>query len=237
MEKQAKSKKTSFKKNFALVRALIAVILAVVLLAVSGFAVIDLIAGPTEVTDGSTLTAGQYVQIDVSYVMDIIGSESDASGNVVAYYAVVPVGNQFVAVRFPAAQYDEFEELKTETNNYLTGASSSMSYHILVSGQTTDNITTVDRLLSQWYDDNSEWMISSSVIAEVDNGYTYLCAVTVQADRAGNLSYGAAVAVSIIAALLIVYAIVELVLILAGVYNPKTAKTAKAPKEKKEPAP
>lgn len=237
MEKQAKSKKTSFKKNFALVRALIAVILAVVLLGVSGFAVIDLLAGPTEVTDGSTLASGQYVQIDVSYVMDIIGSESDASGNVVAYYAVTPVGNQFVTVRFPASQYEEFAQLATETSNYLTGTSSSMSYHIIVSGQTTENITTVDRLLSQWYDSNSEWMISSGVIAEVSDGYTYLSAVTVEADRVGTLSYGAAIALSVIAAVLIVYAVIELVLILTGVYNPKKAKKAKSPKEKKAPAP
>ncbi|MCD7768623.1 MAG: hypothetical protein LUH36_00675, partial [Oscillospiraceae bacterium] len=159
MEKQVKTKKNTSKKTFALIRALIAVVLAVVLLAVSGFAVIDLIAGPTEVTDGSTLAAGQYVQIDVSYVMDIIGSESDASGNVVAYYAVTPVGNQFVAIRFPASQYEEFAGLTTETSDYLTGASSSMSYHIIVAGLTTDNITTVDRLLAQGYDSNSEWMV------------------------------------------------------------------------------
>ncbi|MCD7844718.1 MAG: hypothetical protein LUG57_02465 [Oscillospiraceae bacterium] len=240
MEKQAKTKKTSSKKTFALIRALVAVLLAVILLAASGLAVINLLAGPTEVTDGSALTAGQYVQIDVSYVMDIIGAENDASGNPVAYYAVTPVGNQFVAIRFPASQYDEFAQLTTETNNYLTGTSSAMSYHIIVSGQTTDNITTVDRLLTQWYDSNSEWMISAGVIAEVSDGYTYLSAVTVQADRVGSVSYGAAIALTIIAALLIVYAVVELALILAGVYNPdyrKKAQKAKAPKEKKEPAP
>ncbi len=232
MEKNAKSKK-NFAKTFAVIRCAVALVLALVLLLVSGCAVGDLLSSATEVTDAAALEAGDYVQLDISYVMDIIGTETGAGGNVKAYYVIAPVGNQFVVIRVPASQFDDFSNLYTETINYLNGYSTSMSYHIIITGTTEENSLAVDRLLAQWYYANCDTMVSGGMIAEVDDGYTYLSTVTVKADQVGNVSYVAGMVLSILMAVLVVYAVVEAFLIVGGAYNRKKTPKAKAPKEKK----
>lgn len=240
------------KKTFALIRAAAAVAAAVILLACSGFAFVDLLGSPQAVDDGSQLSDGDYVQADLAYIMDICGVEKTESGKEVAYYAIAPIGNEFVVIRFPASEYDSVLVLKGDTLNFLKGQSDSMSFHILVTGKTVETPVSVDRLLTQWFSENAEWMSQSGVIGAVEDYSQYLCAYTIEADRAGSVSYGAAVAMSVIALILVVYAVVELVCILAGVYNKKPggkgkkaagekaakkAGTPKAPEPVKAPEP
>jgi hypothetical protein len=59
----------------------------------------------------------------------------------------------------------------------------------------------------------------------------------IEADQVGRVSYGTALTLSVVAAVLVAYALVELVLILTGVYDPKAKKTAKTAKAAKAEPP
>jgi hypothetical protein len=215
------------KKTFALVRAVAAGILAVVLVACTGFAAVDLLTGPTEVTQGSDLAAGDYVQADLTYIMDVCAVEKTSGGKAVAYYAVAPVGNQFAVVRFPADEFDSMIALEEDTLNFLQGVSSSMSFHLVVTGATAQTDDTTAALLSQWFDDNASWMSQSGVISAVEDYSEYLCPVMIQANRVGSVSYTTALTLSILALVLLVYGAIEIICLTTGVYNGVSAPTKK----------
>jgi hypothetical protein len=212
------------KKTFALARAVTAVILAVVLLGCTGFAFVDLLGGADQVTQGSDLIAGDYVTADLTYIMNVCGVEKTASGKEVAYYAVAPVGNQFAIIRFPASEFDTMTDLATDTMNFLEGVSSSMNFHLIVTGTAAQTDDTTAALLSQWFEDNASWMSQSGVISAVDDYSSYLCPVMIQADQVGSTGYNTALALSILALVLVVYAVVEVICLATGVYSEKKEK-------------
>jgi len=91
------------RKTMTIWGAICALALAVLLLACTGFGALRLLRGPEAVTEGKALEDGTYVSVDLAFVMDVIGVERNASGVETAYYAVSPVGDTFVLVRFPAS--------------------------------------------------------------------------------------------------------------------------------------
>jgi hypothetical protein len=225
------------KKKFAWIRALAAVILAVAILAGTGFGFVDMLRGGQEVSQGADLESGCYVQVDLPYIMDICGVEKSSSGKAVAYYAIAPVGNEFAVIRFPASSYEEILQLETETLDFLKGISSTMTCHMKTVGQTVEISEAASELLQSWFEDNASWMSQSGVISAVEDYDEYLCPVMIEADQVGRVSYGTALTLSVVAAVLVAYALVELVLILTGVYDPKAKKTAKTAKAAKAEPP
>jgi hypothetical protein len=223
------------KKVFALIRAAAAVILAVVQLACTGFAFVYMLDGVQEVSQGSELVSGDYVQADLTYIMDVVGVERTESGKEVAYYAVAPVGDQFAIVRFPADEFEDMTALEADTMDFLEGISSRMNFHMVVKGSTAELSDTVSELLSQWFEDNASWMSQSGVIAAVENYSDYLCPVMIQANRIGSMSYTAALWLSIGALALVIYAMVEIICLTTGVYNVKLEKKNKEKKPARVP--
>ncbi len=213
------------KRGFAILRAAAAVVAAAVILFATGFAIARVIRGGETVTDTSALVNGAFVEIDAVFIMDIVGEERNAGGDITAYYAIVPVGDQFVTVRFPASWQDSIVTLRDASMAYLTGESSTMPYHILVTG-TGRTLTdeSVAQLTVDWFNENGARMVESGVIAEVDDYSVYLCPVLLDADRVGNVSVTAAVTLSVIAGVLLVYAVVEFTLVGVGVYGKKESR-------------
>ncbi len=209
-------------KMFRTASALLAVsalIAAVILLACTGFAFTDLLRSPAAVTQGADMTPEAYVTADVSFVMDICAVERDGNGEAKAYFAIVPVGDQFVLVRFPADDYDHFASLEAATRSFLRGVSSDMGFHLAVTGMTRQPPNEAAALLAQWFEDNASWMSQSGVIGAVEDYETYLGAVMIDSGTVGSVSYPSAVAMTLIAALLIVFAVVEIVFFCAGRYD------------------
>lgn len=216
------------KTVFALARIGAALLAAVILLACTGWAFVELISAPQTVTQGAELSDGAYVTADLRFVMDICGVERDVrSGEPVAYLAIAPVGDQFVIVRFPAKDYDAYAALEAETQGYLRGTQRSLSYHMSATGTAKTMDEDTAQLLADWFNENAEWMSRSGLIAAVENYSTYLCVYQIDTGAVGSVSTGTAVTLSLIAAALIAYAVVEAFVLAVRVSRPKPEKKYK----------
>lgn len=212
------------KRTFAIVRAVAAVVLAAGLLFVSGFAPGLLMRDPEPVTDGSELKNGAYVSARLEYIMDICGVERGVGGRIRAYYAIAPIGNKFVMVRFPAADGDNITALETGTRAFLLGQNSSMDFSLSVTGMVTGMDEALAQLFADWFNENGDWMSRAGVISQVNNYGDYLSGMVIDAGRVGNVSRPAAIGMSIGAAVLLVYAVAELCLVSAGKYGGRKEK-------------
>ena len=212
-------KPTDKRRIFALVRAGLAVVLAVILLAATGFAAADLLRGPVPVTEGAALQAGTYVQVDIRHIMSCFAVERDAKGSALAYYGAVPLGTRFVAVRFSQRQLADAALIESETEDFLTGARDTMSVHFIAAGRVRPMGDDLSPYFDQWFEENVPWMTAAGVIADIDDPALYLSDMIIEADRVGTVDYGWAVGLSVAAGVLLVYAVVELTLILAKVYD------------------
>lgn len=214
-------------KIFALCRMGVALVIAVVLLAVTGFGFVPMLTDPVEVTDGTQLADSSYVSCDLSYVMTVCGEEVKENGDVVAYYAIAPIGNRFVVLRFPAELHSDVLSMTDATLAYLGGESSVMKIHMPVEGMVSQGSVAVYSLLSQWFESNKEWMSNAGVVGASPLAEDYLVSEVIEVDRLGALSGEYTVALSVLALLLVVYAVVELCFM-------GKKKDAPAKKEKKE---
>ena len=215
------------KKTFAWMRAAAAVLLAAILLAVTGFAFVDMLAGPGTAADGVAMETGAYRQADVSFVMDIVGVEKNAAGKEVAYYAVSPVGSSFMMIRYPAGDLEALQSLAEETRQFLEGESLTMDFHMIVTGVVEPAGNTVQGMLAEWFAENVDWMTAAGVIPQQEDYSAYLSAYTIQAGTVGSMRYAPALVLTILAALFVVYALVEMGRILCGAYDKKSKKTKK----------
>lgn len=223
-------KKRNIRRTWALIRAAAAVVVAVVLLAATGFAVTDLAAGPRFVFQSASLRDGDYVQLDVQYVMSVFAVERSDAGEAEAYYAAVPVGSQFVTVRFSQKQFDSVTAMDAATEDFLTGRQDTMSFHLITVGRVRPLGEDIAPYFRQWFDENEAWMTASGVIAQIDDPSRYLSGLVVEADRVGTMDYSWALGLSITAGVLLVYAVAELVMVLAEVYDqPVKAKRKPVP--------
>ena len=217
-------------KIFALCRMGVALVIAVVLLAVTGFGFVPMLTDPVEVTDGTQLADSSYVSCDLRYVMTVCGEEVKENGDVVAYYAIAPIGNRFVVLRFPAELHSDVLSMTDATLAYLGGESSVMKIHMPVEGMVSQGSVAVYSLLSQWFESNKEWMSNAGVVGASPLAEDYLVSEVIEVDRLGALSGEYTVALSVLALLLVVYAVVELCFM--GKKKETAAKAEK--KEKKE---
>ena len=215
------------KKTFAWIRAAAALVLALVFLAVTGFAFVDILAGPASIADGAVVEEGAYLKADVMFVMDIVGVEKNAVGKEVAYYAVSPVGSSFMMIRYPLADSLAVQGLEEDTRKFLAGESLDMAFRVIVTGVAEPADDTVSGMLAEWFGENVDWMVAAGVIPQLEDYSAYISPYVLRAGTVGSVSYGAALALTVLAALLVVYAIVEAVLVFGGVYNKKPRKKHK----------
>ena len=217
-------------KVFALCRMGVALVIALVLLAVTGFGFVFMLGGPAEISDGTELADNSYVSCDLNYVMTVCGEEVKENGDVLAYYAIAPVGNRFVVLRFPAELHSDVLSMTDATLAYLGGESSVMKIHMPVRGMVSGGSVDVYSLLSQWFENNKEWMSSAGVVGAEPLAENYLVTEVIEVDRLGAMSGEYTVALSVLAMLLVIYAVVELCFM-----GRKKAASAKAEK-KEQPA-
>lgn len=213
-------KKGNKKLVFAAIRAAIALVIALALVIVSGFAFVYQLGGATEVTDGAQLDGNSYVSADIKWVMDVVGTEtSRASGKVLYYYVVAPVGNRFTLLRVSADQLEDVQALKAETTALLVGESKAMTIHMPVRGMVAQAEQGAYSLLNSWFNDNIEWMTIAGVVGEEPSAADYLVDECILVDQVGAFGEGLSAVLSIAAALFVLYALVECALMAAGHYK------------------
>lgn len=213
-------KKGNKKLVFAAIRAAIALVIALALVIVSGFAFVYQLGGATEVTDGAQLDGNSYVSADIKWVMDVVGTEtSRASGKVLYYYVVAPVGNRFTLLRVDADQLENVQALKAETTALLVGESKAMTIHMPVRGMVVQAEQGAYSLLNSWFNDNIEWMTIAGVVGEEPSAADYLVDECILVDQVGAFGEGLSAVLSIAAALFVLYALAECALMAAGHYK------------------
>ena len=158
------------KKIFAVTRIGAALIAAVILLGCTGWAFLYLLGSPAAITQGAELSDGAYVTADVSFLMDICGAErEEGTGEILAYFVIAPVGDQFAVLRFPAADYDTIAAFEADTQAYLYGTQAALPFHMSVTGMVKQTEEPVAALLSAWFANNVSWMSQSGLIAAVED--------------------------------------------------------------------
>ena len=222
------------KSTLAVYRAVTAICVAVILLGVSGFGIVDVLDGPTPLAEETQIRRNSYVTAEVAFVMDIVGAEKTAAGKEIAWYAVSPVGDTFQLFRFPAADLENVRQMEEATDAYLQGESLTMDIFMTVTGTAADMTEDEGALLLAWFERNADWMIASGVIAETEDYSSYLNTFIVRAGRVGGMSTTAVVALSVAAALFAVYAVVEVIVVTAGVYDRKKSNGIKKEETEEE---
>lgn len=110
----------------ALWRGIAGVLAAVVLLAASGFGVFRIAKGAQSIEGTFDADPGTFVQHDIVFILDTF--EDPAGGS--AQYAVVPIGGQLVAFRFPARWDASVKTIADATTSVLQGQSYSIDSFI-----------------------------------------------------------------------------------------------------------
>lgn len=227
----------------AYMRVIAAVLAAVILLAIPGFATFKLLRGGQTFDVIEDVQAGDYVERDISIILDYFASGYNKGGSITEKYAVVPINGQMVAFRFPARWFASADTIQSNTRALLQGMSSSLDQYIRVSGTVKAMSEDVATQLYSWFGQNKDWMTQGGLIQEVEDYADYLPDVVVSVDTVGYLPSGWVAVFSIAAALCLIYAIVVLIRIACKKYAAPdilveiTEEPAEAPSELPEETP
>lgn len=201
--------------HHALWRGIAGVLAAVVLLAASGFGVFRLGRGAQEIAGTFDADPGTFVQHDIVFILNTFDDPAGGS----AQYAVVPIGGQLVAFRFPARWDASVKTIADATNSILQGQSYSIDSFIRVTGTVKAMPEDVSSALYSWYTDNHDYLQQIGAIGDSDDAADYLPDAIVRVDTVGSIPQGWIEGLTVAAAACLIYAIVVLIRILCGKYD------------------
>ena len=201
--------------HHALWRGIAGVLAAVVLLAASGFGVFRLGRGAHEIAGTFDADPGTFVQHDIVFILDTFSDPAGGS----AQYAVVPIGGQLVAFRFPARWDASVKTIADATNSVLQGQSYSVDSFIRVTGTVKAMPEAVSTALYDWYTENNAYLQQIGAIGDSDDAADYLPDAIVRVDYVGGIPQGWVEGLTVAAAACLIYAIVVLIRILCGKYD------------------
>lgn len=199
----------------ALWRGIAGVLAAVVLLAASGFGVFRLGKDAQSISGAFDADPGTFVQHDIVFILDTFDDPAGGS----AQYAVVPIGGQLVAFRFPARWDASVKTIADATTSILQGQSRSIDSFIRVTGTVKAMPEAVSSALYSWYTDNHDHLQQIGAIGDSDDAADYLPDAIVRVDYVGGIPQGWVEGLTVAAAACLIYAIVVLIRILCGKYD------------------
>lgn len=199
----------------ALWRGIAGVLAAVVLLAASGFGVFRLGRGAHEIAGTFDADPGAFVQHDIVFILNTFSDPAGGS----AQYAVVPIGGQLVAFRFPARWDASVQTIADATNSILQGQSYSVDSFIRVTGTVKAMPEDVSSALYSWYTENNAYLQQIGAIGDSDDAADYLPDAIVRVDYVGGIPQGWVEGLTVAAVACLIYAIVVFIRILCGKYD------------------
>ena len=199
----------------ALWRGIAGVLAAVVLLAASGFGVFRIAKGAQSIEGTFDADPGTFVQHDIIFILDTF--EDPAGGS--AQYAVVPIGGQLVAFRFPARWDASVKTIADATTSVLQGQSYSIDSFIRVTGTVKAMPEAVSSALYDWYTENHAYLQQIGAIGDSEDAADYLPDAIVRVDTVGSIPQGWVEGLTVAAVACLIYAIVVLIRILCGKYE------------------
>ena len=170
----------------ALWRGIAGVLAAVVLLAASGFGVFRIAKGAQSIEGTFDADPGTFVQHDIVFILDTF--EDPAGGS--AQYAVVPIGGQLVAFRFPARWGASVKTIADATTSVLQGQSYSIDSFIRVTGTVKAMPEAVSSEIYSWHTDNHDYLQKIGAIGDSDDAADYLPDAIVRVDYVGGIPQG-----------------------------------------------
>ena len=222
----------------ATIRLVAALLAALVLLAVSGLGVFKMLGTPQSLmADYSGLSydvegsaepepektgaqVGDYVEHEVNLILKNF-AEGTRGGTVRERYAVVPVQGKLVAFRFPQRWFASEQAIVDATQELLNGAAQYIDKYIVVRGTVQQLPEDVSGELYSWFADNQAWMQQGGLISSEQDAAASLADYMVSVDSVGKLPIGAVVGLTAAAGLCLLYALYELIRILARGYAVK----------------
>lgn len=201
--------------HHALWRGIAGVLAAIVLLAASGFGVFRIARGAQEIAGTFDADPGTFVQHDIVFILNTFSDPAGGS----AQYAVVPIGGQLVAFRFPARWDASVKTIADATNSILQGQSYSVDSFIRVTGTVKTMPEAVSTALYDWYTENNAYLQQIGAIGDSDDAADYLPDAIVRVDYVGGIPQGWVEGLTVAAAACLIYAIVVFIRILCGKYD------------------
>lgn len=188
---------------------LAALLVALILLALTRFAFVTLLKGPTDVNLASELTEGAYVSADISIDLGIYAEKySTSSGEASDRYILVPMGEMLVSVLLPERYFDSEAEIRSDTYDWINGKADSINRYILTIGTVRTLEEKEQTILYDWFSLNNEWMSEAGLVGEVGDFTNHLSEYVICVDEIGGMSAAWVYALSSVAWLLIVLALV-----------------------------
>ena len=229
----------------ATTRLIAALLAALVLLAVSGFGIFKMLGTPKSLTadysdmsydvEGSAepepvktgAQVGDFVEHEVNLILKNF-AEGTRGGTVRERYAVVPVQGKLVAFRFPQRWLESEQTIVDATQDLLNGVGQYIDKYIVVRGTVQALPEAVSGELYSWFADNQEWMQQGGLISSEQDAAASLADYMVSVDTVGKLPFGAVVGLTAAAGLCLLYALYELIRILAKGYAVKQTEAETA---------
>ena len=229
----------------ATTRLIAALLAAVVLLAVSGFGIFKMLGTPKSLmadysdmsydVEGSAepepvktgAQVGDFVEHEVNLILKNF-AEGTRGGTVRERYAVVPVQGKLVAFRFPQRWLESEQAVVDATQDLLNGVGQYIDKYIVVRGTVQALPEAVSGELYSWFADNQEWMQQGGLISSEQDAAASLADYMVSVDTVGKLPFGAVVGLTAAAGLCLLYALYELIRILARGYAVKQTEAEAA---------
>ena len=229
----------------ATTRLIAALLAALALLAVSGFGIFKMLGTPGSLTadysdmsfdvEGSAepepvktgAQVGDFVEHEVNLILKNF-AEGTRGGTVRERYAVVPVQGKLVAFRFPQRWLESEQAVVDATQDLLNGVGQYIDKYIVVRGTVQALPEAVSGELYSWFADNQEWMQQGGLISSEQDAAASLADYMVSVDTVGKLPFGAVIGLTAAAGLCLLYALYELIRILARGYAVKQTEAEAA---------
>ena len=161
----------------------------------------------------ATDTAATDTTTDTSTTESLTPSDS-ASGE----YALVPMGGKFVTVHFTKRYLESAYAIEAQTYSYINGSVSALDSYVKVEGTTKTISEDLSTQMYDWFALNKDWMVQAGVISDSDDNAVYLSDVIIEVDTVNGQSQALVYVLTGLAAVCVLYIIVELILMATGFY-------------------
>ncbi len=223
------------RKKRARLRCACAALLALILLVSSGFAFLKLVRGSAYRADPTALAPGDYVTTNVDLILGYAAEGYGPSGVTKTLYAVVPYDGRLAVVVLPRRYFPSAETVRRETEAFLGGALQEIDSYILVTGTGQALSEAEAGLFYDWFGENKDRLRALGLVPEGEEDYAHILSDTaLRADRVGRVSTAAALTLTGLAWLLLIYAAVVLLRLSLGRYEQKETAPEGEPKTEEE---
>jgi len=209
----------SKRKNMALIRLTIAGAIAVLIMCLTGFGGIKILAGGSE-AKANNIAEGKYLTFNIDTILDYVAEEYKTdSDTLVGRYALVPMDGKMVIVHLPQRYLSSADAIVMQTYYVMYGYTTADSYFV-ASGTVKKANEELTQKYIEWYDQNGIIMYYYGLTDSFEDSSTFVDnTYYIDVDSTGLFDDNTCTALSTVAAICVVYALIVLIRIKSGKYD------------------